>query len=301
MAVASEASKRYVLGAHALGLTVAAIIEDLYTHGSEHVMRDDIGDILKDNGQFPKLTYLWHNWIVKATNGPIPTGIYPWNSWSGRFILNSKAKDETNSTVFANMRKRGSEIPGEYWIKVVLDEHRFIENELARGCDTSDNAALQNIIVMAHNWGYTLSEIARRIFRSTNKSTSAVNTDMVRMALESNGIPEAEHRNSRKFGVVAREFVLSAYILGMDVDSIRDRMYVHGFDHSDPKPVLKLLKRKGIWQGQKLEQARPSQVAPPTQPRTCESVRPGEGQVAARSVLADEEPGGRIYVRDLLN
>lgn len=301
LTVASKASERYILGAHTLGLTVDAIIEDLYTHGHEHVTKDTIGDILKNNGQLPKLTYLWQNWIAKATNGLIPMGIYPWNSWSSRFILNCKTNKETNSTIFANMRKRGSDIPGENWIKVVLDEHRFIENGLARGRDIHDDATLQKIIVMAHNWGYTVPEITREIFGSTNRSTSAV-TDMVRMTLKSNGIPGAEHRNGRKFGHVAQEFVVSAYKLGMDVKSIQDRMYVHGFDHPDQKkPILDLLERKGIWHGQKLERARPSQAAQPTQRRARDDVRPEEGQIASRRSQANEEPGKKIYIRDLLN
>lgn len=261
LSVASETSKRYILDAHAFGLAVAAINEDLYTHGHDHVTKEGIEAILTDDKKPPKSTYIWHNWEVKATNGLNPTANYPWNSWSSRFILKCKANNETNSTIFAKMRKRGFEIPGEYWVKFVLDEHRFIENELARGCDTHDGAALQKIIVMAHNWGYTVPEITRQIFGRNNGSTSAVNTDMVKMALESNGIPQTHHRNGRKFGAVAQEFVLSAYNLGMDVNNIWDRMYVHGFDLSDPEPILDLLRRNGIWQGQELERARPSPAA----------------------------------------
>lgn len=295
LSVASEASKRYILGAHTLGSTVRAISEDLYTHGHEHATKEDIEDVLKGKRQFPKSTYIWHNWIVKATDGQNPTGIYPWTSWSSRFILKCKANNETNSIIFAKMRKRGSDIPGEYWVKVVLDEHRSIENELARGCDTYDDTGLQRIIVKAHNWGYTLPEITRRIFESTNGSAAAVSTDVVKRALESNGIPEAEHRNGRQFGDVAQEFVLSAYNLGMDVNSIWDQVYAHGFDLLDP--ILDLLRRNGIWQGENLDRARRSQAAQPMQPRARDDVRPGEGQVAS----ANEVSGGRVHVMNLLN
>lgn len=299
LTVASEASKRYVVAAHTFGSTVAAIIEDLNTHGHDYVTEEDIRDILKYIGQHPKSEYLWENWIMRATGGQISASIHPWNSWSSRFIANSKANNQTNSTIFTKMRKRGYEVPGEHWVQFVLYEHRLVENGLARGCGTYEDAALENIIVMAHNWGYTVPEIAYRIFGSTpsrNRSTSTI-----KMALESNGIPEVQHRNGRNLGVVAQEFVVSAYNLGMHVDNIRDQMYVHGFDHSDPQPIIDLLKTTGIWQGQKLERAGPRQAAQPMLPRDRDNVLPGEGQVVSESTPANREPGRRINVIDLLN
>lgn len=302
LSVASEASKRYILGAISLGLALRAIIEDLRTHGHEHVTIEDVVDFLELKRRFPKPTYTWQNWIVKATEGLNPTGIYPWTAWSSRFILQCKANNETDSAIFAKMRKRGFEIPGENWVEVVLEAHRFIESELARGCDAHDDATLQLIIVRAHDWGYTLPEITRRIFESTNRSASAVNTDVVKRALESNGIPEAQHRNGRYFGDVAMEFVLSAYNLGMDVNNIQDQMYAHGFDLSGLYDlILDLLKRNGIWQRENFDRARRSQAAQPIQPRPRDDVRAGEEQVASRGSQANEGPGGRIRVMDLLN
>lgn len=295
----SEAGKRYLVAAHIVGLTVAAIIEDINTH--EQVTTEGIGAILKDIGQLPKLTYPWYNWIMKATNGQNPAGICPWNSFSSRFILKCKANNDTNSTIFAKMRRRGYEIPGEYWVQVVLEEHQFIEGELARGCDKHDNAALETIIVKAYDWGYTVPEISCSIFGSTNRPNSAININMVKIALEGNGIPEGQHRNGRKLAVVAQEFVLSAYNLGMDVNSIRDQLYVHGFNHSDLNPIVDLLRRNGIWQGQNPERARPSQAAEPTQPRARQDVHPREEQVGSRSARANEEPGRSINLRYLLN
>lgn len=297
--VVSETSKRFVIGAHAIGTTVDSVIVDLARDGHVHLNKEDVVKILKDNGQFPKLTLGW--WTVKATHGLDPTETPPWNAWSSRFIFKCKANNDTNNNIFANMRKRRFDIPGVYWIQVVLDKRLLIENEMARVRDTQDEAALQNIIVMAHSWGYTLSEITREIFRRNNGSTSAVNTDIVKMALESSGIPESYHRKGRKFGVVAREFVVSAYNLGMHVDNIRDRMYVHGFDLPDSKPILDLLKRNGIWQGEKLERARPSQAARHTQPKAGDDVRPGGDRSTSLSGLANAKPGGRISVSDLLN
>lgn len=159
-----EAWKRYIVAAHTFGSTVAAIIEDLNTHGQDHITEADIRGILKDIGQFPKSEYLWQHWIMRATNEHIPAGICPWNSWSSRFISNCKAKNETNSTIVTKMRKRGYEIPGEHCVQVVLDEQLIIENGLARVCGTHDGAILEEIIIMAHNWGYTVPETACRIF-----------------------------------------------------------------------------------------------------------------------------------------
>lgn len=297
----TKASKRYVLGAHTLGLTVAAIIKDLYTYGHEHVTKDTIGNILQENGQFPKFTYLWHNYIAKATNCLIPMGVHPWSPWSSRFILISKTNNETNGNIFTNMRRRGSDIPAEHWVKVVLDEHQFIENELGRRHDTHDDATLHKIIVMAHNWGYTLPEFTRRIFGITNRTTFAINVDKVNMTLQKHGIPEAEHRNGRMFGVVAEEFILSAYKLGMDVDSIQNRMYVHGFDHPNLEPIFNCLRRNCINQGQILQQGRPNQASQPMQPRAYDNVRSREGRNSSRSAQANEEPSKRVRVSDLLN
>lgn len=297
--VASKAAaKRYIEAAHTFGLTVDAIIEDLNNHGHENVTQEDIGAILKDIRQIPRSTYLWHNLIFKATNGQNPMGCYPWNSWSSRFILSCKANNETDSTIFAKMRKRGYEIPEEHWVEVVLKEHMFIENGLADRSDTHDGAALQNVIVMAHNWGYTLREITSRIPKSTlrlHRSTSNSKTNMAKLALEDNGIPEAQHRRGRKFSVVAEKFVLSAYNLGMDVNNIRDRMYMHGFDNFDPE-AIKFLKSKELWRD---EQA--SQDTQPMQPRASDYVIPRDGNVARRMNPANQEPGRRMTVMDLLN
>lgn len=304
LTVASKASKQFIKDAHTFGLTVDAIIEDLKNHGHEHVTEEDIRAILKEISQLPRSTYYWHNWIIRATNGNNPAGCYPWNPWSSRFILSCKAKNETDSTIFAKMRKRGYEIPGEHWVEVVLKEHMFIENGLANGSDTLDNAALQKVIVMAHHWGYTLPEITSRIPRSTlrlYRSTSKSNTEMAQMTLESNGIPEAQHRRGREFSVVAKEFVLSAYNLGIDVNDIRDQMYVHGFDNFDPKPIVDFLKMKGLWQGEKLKRTNQVQAARPTQPRACDYFFPGEGNSSHQSNPANQEPGRRINVMDLLN
>lgn len=221
-----------------------AIIGYLNTHGHEQVTTEDITAFLKDIGQLPKFTYLWYNWILKATKGLNPTESHPWNSWSSRFILNCKGNSETNSTIFATMRRLGYEIPGEHWVQVVIEAHQSIEDNLARGCDTHENAALETSIVKAHEWGYTVPEIAGRIFARTNRPMSTINISMVKMALEGNGIPEGQHRNGRKLTVVAMRFILSAYNLGMDVNSIRDQLYVHGFNHSVSKPIVNLLKKK---------------------------------------------------------
>ena len=179
----------------------------------------------------------------------------------------------------------------------MLEEHRFVENKLARGYDIHDDTALQRIIVKAHNWGYTLPEITRRIFE--NGPASAVNIDVVKRALESNGIPEAEHQNGQHFRGVAQKFVLSAYNLGMDVNNIRDQMYTHGFNL--PDLILDLLRRNGIWQGENFDQARRSQAVQPMQPRARDNVRPGEGQVASRGAQAKEGLGEKIHVMGLLN
>ena len=306
LTVPTDPSKQYVVAAHTFGLTGGAIIEDLNTHGHDRLTEADIRDILKDIRQFPKSTYGWYNWMIKATNGQNPVGIYPWNPWSSRFILNCKAKNETNSTIFAKMQKCGYEIPGLHWVEVVLKAHLFIENELANGFDTLDDAASQNIIIMAHNWGYTLPEITSRIHRSTlrpNRFISKINPDMVKMALEKSGIPEEQHRRGRDFAAVAQKFVLSAYNLGMDVNNIRDQMYVHGFDHFDPKLIADFLNTKGLWQGQKSKQTKAIQAAQPTQPKARNYVLPGDVEIAAQtqSVRVNREPGRRIDVMDLLN
>ncbi len=302
--VASKASKRYIEDAHTFGLTVYAIIEDLNNHGHEQVPEEDVRAILKDTRQIPRSTYYWDNWIIRATEGQNPAGCYPWNSWPSRFILSCKANNETDSTIFAKMRKRGYEIPGEDWVEVVLKAHMFIENGLADGSDTNDDAALQKIIVLAHNWGYTLPEITCRIPRSTlrlHRSTSNSNTDMAKMTLEDNGIPEAQHRRGREFSVVAQEFVLSAYNLGMDVKNIRDQMYFHGFSNFDPNPIVDFLKSRGLWRGEKAIQKKPTQAIPPMQPRACDYVLPREGSVSRQMDPANQEPGRRITVMDLLN
>lgn len=304
LTVPSDPSKQYVLAAHTFGLAEGAIIEDLNTHGNDHLTEEDIRDILKVIRQFPKSTYGWYNWMIKAANGQNPEGIYPWNPWSSRFILSCKAKNETNSTIFAKMQKRGYEIPGEHWVEVVLKAHRSIENELANGFDSPEDASSQSIVTMAHNWGYTLPEITYRIFRSTlrpNRSNSRISTDMVKMILEDNGIPEAQHRRGREFAAVAQNFVLSAYNLGMDVGDIRDQMYVHGFDQFDPKLIVDFLKTKGLWPGQKSKQTELIQAAQPTQPKARGYILPREGKSAPQSVPAKQEPGRKIDVMDLLN
>lgn len=301
LTVPSDPSEQYVVAAHAFGLAEGAIVEDLNTHGHDHLTENDIKDILKVIRQFPRSTYGWYNWIIRATNGQNPVGIYPWNPWSSRFILSCKAKNETNSTIFAKMQKRGYEIPGEHWVEVVWKARLFIENELASGLDIRDDVASQNIIIMAHDWGYTLPEITRRIFRSTlrpNRSISKMNTDMVKMTLKTNGIPEAQHRRGREFAAVAQNFVLRAYNLGMDVEDIRDQMYVHGFDQFDPKLIVDFLTTKGLWQGQKSKQIKPIQAA---QPKARGYILPGEEKSATQSVPAIQEPGRKIDVMDLLN
>lgn len=304
--VASKTTKQYIKDAHTFGLTVDAIIEDLNNHGHEHVMEEDIRAILRDIGQIPKSTYYWHNWMIKATNGKNPADCYPWNSWSSRFILSCKANNETDSTIFTKMRKRGYEIPGEHWVGIVLKEHMFIENRLVDGSDSHDNAALQKVIVMAHNWGYTLPEIARRIPRSTqrlHRSTWISNIDMTKMTLENNEIPEAQHQRGRDFlSVVTQRFVLSAYNLGMDVNKIRDLMYTHGFDNFDPERIVDFLKSKGLWQSEKVIQKKPTQAIQPVQPRACDYVLPKEGNFSRRRdpANANQEGGRRITVMDLL-
>ena len=298
---AFETWKPYAENAHILGWTVPAIIGYLNTHGHEQVTTEDITAFLKDIGQLPKFTYLWYNWSLKATKGLNPTESHPWNSWSSRFILNCKGNSETNSTIFAKMRRLGYEIPGEHWVQVVIEAHQSIEDKLARGCYTHDNAALETSIVKAHEWGYTVPEIAGRIFARTNRPMSTINISMVKMALEGNGIPEGQHRNGRKLTVVAMRFILSAYNLGMDVNSIRDQLYVHGFNHSVSKPIVNLLKKKGICQEENPERARTSQVAQPAHPRAREDAHPRQEQVASLSAPANEKPGRTINVRDLLN
>ena len=300
--VTLEALKRYALAAHAVGFTGDAIIQALITHAHDHFTEGNITDILKGIKQSPKKNYPWYNWGIRATNGQIPLGSYPWKSWSSRYIWNCKAKNETNSTIFAKMRKRGYEIPGEHWVEVVLEARLFIENELAHGCDDLDDAALQKTIVMAHNWGYTLPEITCRIPGRTlgpNQSISKIAT-MVKMALESNGIPEAQHRKGRGFAVVAQEFVLSARSLGIGVNDIQDQLYVHGFNH-DAKPIVDFLEKKGLWQGQDSERMTPIQEAQPTQPKARDYVLHREGEIAPQSVPANQEPGRKIHVMDLLN
>lgn len=298
---ASEAWKGHVVAAHIVGSTVAAIMEDLHSYGHGQATTEGIRAILNESGQLPKFTYLWYNWIMKATNGQNPAGIYPWNSCSSRFILRCKVNNDTNSTIFAKMRRRGYEIPGEHWVQVVLEEHQSIEDELARASDRHDYAALETIIVKAHDWGYTVPEISRRIFGSTARPASTINVNMVKMNLENSVIPQGQHRNGRKLAAVAQEFVLSAYNLGMDVSTIRDQLYVHGFNHADSQPIVDLLRENGIWQERNPEQAIPSQAAQPTQPRAREDDLPREEQVASRSARAHEEPGRSINVRDLLN
>lgn len=304
LTVPSDPSKQYVVAAHTFGLAEGAIIEDLNTHGNDHLTEEDIRDILKVSRQSPKLTYGWYNWMIKATNGQNPEGIYPWNPWSSRFILSCKAKNETNSTIFAKMQKRGYGIPGEHWVEVVLKAHLFIENELANGFDSPEDASSQSIVAMAHNWGYTLPEITRRIFRSTlrpNRSNSKISTDMVKMMLQDNGIPEAQHRRGREFAAVARNFVLSAYNLGMDVGDIRDQMYVHGFDQFDSKLIVDFLKTKGLWPSQKSKQMEPIQAARPPQPNARGYILPREEQSAPQNVTANQRSGRKIDVADLLN
>lgn len=310
---ASEEWKLYAVDAHKIGLTVRAIIEDLNTYGHVQVTTEDVRASLKDIGRPPKFTYPLYDGVMKAMNGQNSAGIQPFSSWSSRYILNRKSNNDTNSTIFAKMRRRGYEILGEDLVQAVLEEHQFIDDELARGCDTHDNSALGMIIVKAHDWGYTVLEIARQIFGSTNGRKSAININKVKKALESNGIPEGQHRNGRKLEYVGRNvrelrkledvksFMKSAYNLGMDVNSIRDQLYVHGFDHSDSNPIVDLLKSNGVWQEQNPERARPSQAAQPTQPKACEDVHPMEEQVASRSARANEEPSRSISVGFLLN
>lgn len=186
--------------------------------------------------------------------------------------MSCKANNETDSIIFPKMRKRGYEIPGEYWVGKVLNEHMFIENGLVDGSDSHDDAALRKVIVKAHNWGYTLPEIARQIPKSTqrlhHRSSGISNIDMAKMTLENNEIPEAQHRRGRDFlSVVAQGFVLSAYNLGMDVNKIRDLMYSHVFDNFDPECIVDFLKSKGLWQGGKVIEKKPTQAIQPMQPR----------------------------------
>lgn len=304
--VASKALKRYIEDAHTFGLTVDAIIEDLNHHGHEHVTKEYIREILRDVRQIPKSTYYWHNWMIKATNGQNPAGCYPWNAWASRFILSCKASNETDSTIFAKMRKRGYEIPGEHWVGVVLKEHMFIENGLADGSDSHDEATLQKVVLMAHHWGYTLPEIACRIPRSTarrfHRSTSNSNIDMAKMMLEDYEIPEAQHRKGREFSIVAKEFVLSAYNLGMDVNKIRDLMYIHGFDYDfGSEPIVEFLKLEGLWQGVKVIQQKPAEAIQPMQPGAREHVLHREGNFSRRTDRANQEPGRRMTLMHLLN
>ena len=78
-------------------------------------------------------------------------------------------------------------------------------------------------------------------------------------------------------------------------------MYVHDLDHPDPKPIVDLLKKKGIWQGQKLERAGPSQVAQPMQPRARDDVLSREEQVVSKSAPANREPGRIMDMMHVLN
>lgn len=290
---------QYVMAAHTFGSTVKAIIEDLNTYGYNHVTEKDIINILEDNGQIPKTLYPWHNWIIKATKGQNPAGIYPWNPWPSRFILVCNVNNDDNSTIFTKLRQRGFEIPGEHWVEVVLAEHQFIENGLALGGGYQD-AAFRKVIVKAHNWGYTLSEITRRNALSLSQASN-ISTHFVRTALASNGIPDTQHREGRVFGIIAEGFVTSAYHLGMDINSIRDQMYVHGFDYSSTKPIFDFLKQKGIWQGEKSLRAKSEQEACSLQWRSRNNILRVEGEAGARSSYVNAEPSRRTNLMGLLN
>ena len=290
---------RYVMAADHFGLTVKAILDHLNACGYNDITEEDISNILKDNGRIPKFLYPWYNWIIKSTRGQNPTGIHPWNPWPSRFILMCNANNDDNSTIFTKMRHRGFEIPGEHWVGVVLTERQDIENGLALGGDYQD-AAFEKIIVRAHNWGYTLPEITRRnAFNPSQASNSSIH--FVQTALAKNGIPKTHQREGRGFGTVTEEFVASAYNLGMDVNSIRDQMYVHGFDCSSTKPIFDLLEQKGIWQGEKSVRIKSEQEAYSLQRRSRDNILDGESETGARSPHVSAEPGQQISLMDLLN
>lgn len=290
---------RYVMAAHLFGLTVKAILDDLNACGYNHVTTEDTSNILKDNGQIPKILYPWYNWIIKATNGQNPTDIHPWNPWPSRFILMCNANNDNNSTIFTKLRHRGFEIPGEHWVGVVLTEHQDIENGMALG-GGYQGAAFEKVIVRAHNWGYTLSEISRRNALSPSQASNS-SIRFVQTALARNGIPATQQREGRGFGTIAEEFVASAYNLGMDVNSIRNQMYVHGFDYSSTKPIFDLLKEKVIWEGEKSFRAKSEQEAYSLQRRSRNNILGGEAEAGARSPHISAEPGQQISLMDLLN
>lgn len=290
---------RYVMAAHLFGLTVKATLDDLNTCGYNHVTAEDTSNILKDNGRIPKFLYPWYNWIIKATKGQNPMGIHPWNPWPSRFILMCNANKDDNSTIFTKLQHRGFEIPGEHWVGVVLTEHQDIENGLALG-GAYQSAAFEKFIVRAHNWGYTLSEITRRnAFNPSQASNSSIH--FVKTVLARNGVPETYQREGRGLGTIAEEFVASAYNLGMDVNSIRNQMYVHGFDYWSNKPISDLLKEKGIWQGEKSLRAKSEQEAYSLQRRSRDNILGGEDEAGARSPHVNAEHGQQISLMDLLN
>ena len=299
---ASKVSTEYAVAAHKLGMTIKSIIEDISTHGHNHLTEENLEDILNGISQIPNLTYHRHDPAIKATNAQNTLRICPVNPWASRFILTRSAKNETNSTIFAEMQRRGYDIPGEDCVEVVLQEYLFIEKELAQACHTRDDAALQMIIPKAYHCGYTVPEIVRRIHRNTARPKRSTQIEtMVKLTLESNGIPEALHRSGRKLNVAAEKFMLCAYNLGMEVNEIRDQMFAHGFNYDELTSIVKTLKKQGVCQGQEHRQTKPSQAAQPTQPSARDHVLPGKAEIAAQSVLANQEPIRRIDVMDLLN
>lgn len=81
----------------------------------------------------------------------------------------------------------------------------------------------------------------------------------------------------------------------MGMKSVRDQIYIHGFDNFDSIGI-KFLKSKGLWRDEQV-----SQDTQPVQPGLCDYLILSDGNVAHRMNPAHQEPVRRVSVMDLLN
>lgn len=250
---------QYTLCAHRFGLTAKAILMDLRNYHNEKVTIEDIKEILFNNNQLPRETYLWYSWEYRSSHRTHSEISYPWNAWTARYAYRCKSKKMSNMTIWEHMHFRGYELPIDTPIIHILDAREFIENHLLAVCQNP--IALADVyiptVLRAHSWGYTLSEILLGIF-----AENVDEDDMrhLRTTLDNHGVGWKMQHKGRSFtegegeggdggSSIIEEFAESACLIGMRVDEIWDLCYAHGFDLVDGRPLKDIFVRLGVVAG----------------------------------------------------